>query len=113
MRATGLAQHASERHTREQRAKRRQDDRINADTQQHHCRQSARKRSLGTVVIIQAARTGSRSIKIAPATAVMLRRIGPTNHQMMFHLSQRGWNSTFASTAPAVRMAMAGYSGIT
>jgi len=30
----------------------------------------------------QAARTRSRSIIIAPATAVMLRRIGATNHQM-------------------------------
>src|ERR1700730_18263808 len=53
MRATGRTHHACERHTREQRTKCRQDYRINADTHQHHCRGSARKRALGTVVIIQ------------------------------------------------------------
>src|SRR5258706_15561451 len=61
----------------------------------------------------QAARTGSWSITIAPATAVMLRRIGTRNHQMMLGLSQRRWDSTVASTAPALRMALAAYTGIT
>src|ERR1700726_1330939 len=61
----------------------------------------------------QAGRTRSWLITIAPATAVMLRRIGTTNHQTMLGLSQRHRDNAFASTAPAVRMAMAGYNGIT
>src|SRR5262245_34746118 len=52
MRATGLARRVDERRTREHRAKRRHDHRINADSDQYRCRGGARKRAFGAVGIV-------------------------------------------------------------
>src|ERR1700680_2623737 len=55
-----------------------------------------------------AGNAGSRATMIANVTAAMLMRIGAMSHHATPRTSQGRRDSTFDSTAPAMRMAMAG-----